>query len=130
MVPMIDDLLAIVLSLRLDFGLFAILSTSAVAALAVWLHRIKSYDRSFRLAWMVLVLVLLSGIIVVEWAGEQAQERMQARIASFAPTYALELQRAGHARLTPETAPDDGEIAVLRRKFSRTVYEIIREEIK
>ncbi len=101
-----DRLLAIVLSLRLDYVLFALMGIGAVAAIAVWLCRAGNYDRSFRMGWMLLALVLIPGVFVVEFAGQIARDSMRERIASFAPIYALELQRLGHAEVTLKTAPD------------------------
>jgi signal transduction histidine kinase/CheY-like chemotaxis protein len=102
-----DKLLEQVISLRLDYVLFVLLSISTVAWIAVWLRRKDNYDRSFRFAWIVLAVVLLAGLIGVEAAEFLARKSMRNSIISFAPTYARELEQMGHADITTDTPPDD-----------------------
>ncbi len=102
-----DKLLEQVISLRLDYGLIVLLSISAAASIAFWLRRIGHYDRSFRLAWVLLALVLIPGFFAAEFAERLARNSMREKVASFAPTYARELEEMGHAQITRDTSPED-----------------------
>jgi signal transduction histidine kinase/CheY-like chemotaxis protein len=89
------------------FGVWCGLSTLVGAASIGWLLR----DRSTR--WLALLFVagLLGPLIGAHYFGERAavaeQGRLRAMVEGFAPTYALELTRLGHARLGLDTPGDD-----------------------
>ena len=54
-----------------------------------------------------VVLVLGTGWFPVQWAGNSEREKIEALVSALAPTYAHELEYAGHWRITTETPPED-----------------------
>jgi len=56
---------------------------------------------------LLLGTALGIGWLSVQRAGERAQTEVEQMVRGYAPTYARELEKMGHATLTLETAPDD-----------------------
>jgi PAS domain S-box-containing protein len=57
--------------------------------------------------WALALAVLSLGWIAAQRAGGHAREENIAMISAMAPTYAAELERRGHSRITESTPPDD-----------------------
>ncbi|MCS7032649.1 MAG: PAS domain-containing protein [Phycisphaerae bacterium] len=56
----------------------------------------------------VLVLLIAAGTIALAVvAGNDERRRLETMVSGLAPTYAVELHRAGHNRIDPQTPPDD-----------------------
>jgi signal transduction histidine kinase/CheY-like chemotaxis protein len=56
---------------------------------------------------VVTLLAILFGLGLAEWAGYMRRSALTERISGLGPTYALELKKLGHAKITAETRPDD-----------------------
>jgi signal transduction histidine kinase/ActR/RegA family two-component response regulator len=99
--------LPLLLRYRLDFVAFALLALAA-GSWCVWLvHRRRPQEPLSPLLGMVLIGLVVAGGLLAEWNGEQRRTRFISVFGAFGPTYAYELQRLGHARVTFSTAPDD-----------------------
>ena len=57
--------------------------------------------------WALVAAILVGGWFVTEGAETRTRERLEEMVEGYAPTYAIELQRLGHSRITLETPPDD-----------------------
>ncbi len=57
--------------------------------------------------WLIVIGIAAGGYWSTHQAGERARENIERIVESLAPTYAAELQRMGHAKLTSQTAPED-----------------------
>jgi signal transduction histidine kinase/ActR/RegA family two-component response regulator len=100
-------LLPLLLRYRLDFVAFALLALAA-GSWCVWLvHRRRPQEPLSPLLGIVLVALVVAGGLLAEWNGEQRRARFISVFGAFGPTYAYELQRLGHARVTFDTKPDD-----------------------
>ncbi|MDX2131984.1 MAG: ATP-binding protein [Planctomycetota bacterium] len=58
-------------------------------------------------AAILLLLVFAAGFPLTTRAGRVAMDQIRREVSGFAPTYAQELERLGHHRLTDSTPPDD-----------------------
>lgn len=78
-----------------------------VAGVATGLLRTR-VSRPFVLAWLPLAALLASATAWVgRVAGEDERHRLQSLVEGMGPTYALELEGHGHARIGLDTPPDD-----------------------
>ena len=94
-----------IVSAGIDYFLFAGLSV----ALFVLLHVVVTSARRLItwMTWGLLALILSIGWFAVEDAGRRAQRRVEGMVSGYAPTYAAELTRMGHADLPLDASPDD-----------------------
>jgi len=96
-----------VLGCSLDLILFAFVSLAATVAVCVWLWK---RDRKTTTPWRIIPAVALLTCCTL-WlaysAGNTERARLVEMVSGIAPTYAYELDRAGHAALNLKTAPDD-----------------------
>jgi signal transduction histidine kinase len=99
-------MLQFILDHRLDSVAFA-LATLAVAVVAHW--RIKrGHGASIgKPTWALLIVVIALGVGAAELAGNHERNRLRDMLQGIAPTYAQELQRMGHWKITLDTKPDD-----------------------
>ena len=90
------------LGYRLDWFLLAALAVGGLLGAQLYLRRARGIVLPWS-AWRLLVLCLLTGAVLAEWAGEAGRTRLRGMLEGAAPTYAATLERAGHAtlRLTP-----------------------------
>ncbi|MCB1092204.1 MAG: PAS domain-containing protein, partial [Verrucomicrobiae bacterium] len=79
-------------------SLFALLTT-------FWWR--KCFGLIHILAWGVLLVVLPLSWAMAERAEQKERRYLMGPLSGFAPTYALEMARNGHANITLDTAPDD-----------------------
>ena len=91
----------------LDYVCFALLGLAAFAALHLWRRRGGSRMGVPGFAWALVLALLLGGGYLTGQMGDDAQARVTRAVLGFAPTYAQEIERMGHARLTLATPPDD-----------------------
>ncbi|HTN75286.1 MAG TPA: ATP-binding protein, partial [Pirellulaceae bacterium] len=73
----------------------------------VWLYRAQHHRVALLLGWQFLAVVLVPGWYLVQASGEQEADRLRRLIAGYAPIYAEELERLGHARLPDNPSADD-----------------------
>ena len=92
---------------HVDYLAFCAAAVAVFTGLHLWLRR---RDRDFglpRAVALTVVLVLALGAVLVERLEAQTVERLQRAIAGLAPTYAMEVERLGHARVGLDTPADD-----------------------
>lgn len=96
-----------VLDHAVDLISFALLILAAALAANVWLHRSGVKSGLGRMTWVVLAILLAGGAVAAYDAGEQERNQLRLTLQGFAPTYAEELSRLGHAQIGFGTAEDD-----------------------
>jgi signal transduction histidine kinase/CheY-like chemotaxis protein len=100
-------MLSVILDYQLDFITFVLLSISGMLAAGLWL--LRTHDTQILRArnWLILtVLFIICGILVF-LADRDERQRLEQMISGYAPTYAAQLERMGHARLPLDVSPDD-----------------------
>ncbi len=95
-----------VLHSHFDYLAFAAGSLLLLSAVHWWLGRTRVNRPGFQ-SWLILALILILGWFSTDEAGRSEQEQLRTMVEGFPPTYAQEMQRMGHAKLTLETQPDD-----------------------
>ncbi len=96
-----------VLDHAVDLISFALLILAVALAANVWLHRSGVKSGLGRMTWVVLAILLAGGAVTAYHAGEQERNQFRLTLQGFAPTYAEELSRLGHAQIGFGTAEDD-----------------------
>lgn len=92
---------------NLDFIIFAVLVAGAFTIKHFLVRRI-SHNRNLETAERVFVLLSLAGgFFLIRAAGLHEANRIREIIESFAPTYAEELERMGHDKITLDTPAND-----------------------
>ena len=94
-----------VLDHHLDLIAFAVLGYLTTLIVHLWLRRHKA--RISLRAWLALTVLLASGAYIAFRAGENERAQLRSTVEGFAPTYALEMARMGHAKINFDTKPDD-----------------------
>jgi len=102
---------------HLDFLLFAAAVVAAFAALTWLLTRWRPGARLPRVTFVIVPVLLIGGVFLVESAGRAERRRIESLVSALAPTYALELARAGHAKITPETPAGDPTLQDIRLRI-------------
>ncbi|HEX8916664.1 MAG TPA: ATP-binding protein [Humisphaera sp.] len=100
-------MLTFVLSYHLDLAAFAAVVLACSGGVHLYLRRATGSAGLNGRAWLILVLVLGLGCGLAVAAGEHERDRLREQVEGFAPTYALEMERAGHAALPAAPPPDD-----------------------
>jgi PAS domain S-box-containing protein len=100
-------MLQAILEYRLDLLLFAALAVGGMASVHLWLRRAPGAAGVGPAAWCGLAALLVGGAVVTDTNADRARDRLRTTLQSFARTYAEELQRMGHARLTWDVAGND-----------------------
>ncbi len=100
-----------------DYLLLVAATIAAFAALAWALRRYRPGARLPRATSALVALVLAAGWWPVEKAGREERSRIEALVSALAPTYAGELARAGHAKITLETPADDPTLQGIRQRI-------------
>ncbi len=95
------------LTANLDYIIYVAACAAVFALLEWWLRRRAYRGRLPRWSWPLLAGLLAGGWFLVQKAGEAEKERIQFFLQGVAPTYAQEVERLGHAKLTLQTPPDD-----------------------
>src|SRR3954470_15412097 len=98
--PPLEDprVLDLWLDYRLDWFLLVTLAVGGLLGAQLYLRRARRITVPWS-AWRLLVLCLLTGGVLAEWAGEAGRTRLRGMLEGAAPTYAGALERAGHAAL-------------------------------
>ncbi len=93
--------------ISLDYLVFCGAAAAIFLLLHFWLRR---RSRSSGLPWGVAVAmagVLLAGGWLVERNEQETVDKLERAVIGFAPTYAVEIERLGHARIDADTPPED-----------------------
>jgi len=90
-----------------DYLIFVITSLAVFGLLEGWLRGRRPHGRLPVVFWPVLVILLGAGWFLVGGAGRAESRRIQAFLEGVAPTYAQEIERMGHSRITLDTPADD-----------------------
>ena len=92
---------------NLDYLTFCAISLLIFLVLNLFAKRSEP-EKFFPIGVFISVfLFLFLGFFLVVWAENFAKANFQELIQGFAPTYARELERAGHSKITIDTPPDD-----------------------
>jgi len=95
------------LSHNSDYAVFVGATLLVFGATAWMLARTRQGARLPGFIWLLTGLVLIGGWWRVRDASENESQKLVRRIKAMMPTYARELSRMGHAKITLETSPDD-----------------------
>ncbi len=98
-------LLDVVSERRLDVIAFAVVVSVAFAAM-VWRFRTEGRHAALKTG-ILMLMALIGGISLTERVGEREQRNLAARASGFAPLYASELKRMGHAGLALDAGAED-----------------------
>ncbi|MDF3056991.1 MAG: hypothetical protein K0R17_1206 [Rariglobus sp.] len=90
-----------------DYLIFILACVAIFGSLELWLRRRSPHGHLPRIAWPTLGGLLITGWFLVEAGGRSESDRIQGFLQGVAPTYAQELARMGHAKLTLDTPPDE-----------------------
>ncbi len=91
----------------IDYVAFIALAVAALGLTGQVLKRMHSPVGVPAIVWFLTATVLVGGWFLVESAGEERRRHMRTLVEGLAPTYALEMSRMGHARLSLDTDPQD-----------------------
>ncbi|MFL5516966.1 MAG: response regulator [Gemmatimonadales bacterium] len=100
------------LDYRLDWFLLVTLAVGGLLGAQLYLRRARRIAVPWS-AWRLLVLCLLTGGVLAEWAGEAGRTRLRGMLEGATPTYAAALERAGHASLRLDATGSDSLYRVL-----------------
>jgi diguanylate cyclase (GGDEF)-like protein len=95
-----------ILKYRLDVTAFAVVSFAAMAASCMLVCR-RHGAKLGMWPWLALVGLVGLGAALSEVEGRGTRAHLRHQMEAMAPTYAAELERMGHAQITPQTPPDD-----------------------
>jgi signal transduction histidine kinase/CheY-like chemotaxis protein len=101
------SLLIPILTYRLDSLIFAGLSLFALLLCRSAIHHRRPGCQLAPGSWWFLAVAILLGAALAEWAGHARHRSLEKIYSSLGPTYALELQKLGHARISSATPPND-----------------------
>ncbi|MEI8340261.1 MAG: ATP-binding protein [Verrucomicrobiota bacterium] len=90
-----------------DYLVFVGLWVGLFAIKNWWLVRTGRRYAISRSEWLFTLLIFIGGWILLDYSTIQEHSQIRDMISSMAPTYAQELERMGHAKITPNTPPDD-----------------------
>ncbi len=95
------------LSWRADFAAF-----TALVAAGGWFfaYRVRQHNAALHLPrwlWLLAAGFTIVAGFLAEWVQHDRTQQLVTVFSGFGPTYAEELRRMGHARITLATAPDD-----------------------
>lgn len=90
-----------------DYLLFIFSCLVVFGLLETWLRRRSPHGRLHWGVWPTLCVLLITGWFLVENGGRSESRRIQDFMQGVAPTYAQELTRMGHERMTFGTPADD-----------------------
>ncbi len=96
----------LVLNYYFDIIAIACVMLALTASVSLYMRRLSGHGIT-RKAWIMLLILMGVGANLAILAGESERARLIDGVAGFAPTYALELQKLGHAAITLDTPADD-----------------------
>lgn len=92
---------------RLDLVLLCLFAAAGLVTSNLALRRRRSTASLPGVAKLVAVLVVIIGALIGEFWIRGEHKALTSAFAGFAPTYAYEMQKIGHARVNFATSPDD-----------------------
>jgi PAS domain S-box-containing protein len=92
---------------QLDYIVFAVVVFVVFGVLHLWLQRYGRNGRVSLKVWSLLITLTIAGWFFVEEASRQERSRIQRMVEGFAPTYAQEMERMGHSKITLDTSSED-----------------------
>src|SRR4051812_38136540 len=101
-------MLQFILEHRLDCIALAIVLASITFAAHLRLRKRHGAGIG-RATWAALLAVIFAGAGASELAGNHERNRLHDMLQGIAPTYAQELSRMGHSKITLDTKPDDAQ---------------------
>lgn len=90
-----------------EYLLFAALACLVFLAIDFWLRRPVRSGKIPAALWLMYLTVIAVGWFLVLASERHEKKYVQRMVEGFAPTYAQELSRLGHEKITPETPADD-----------------------
>ncbi len=96
-----------VLNDNLDYIAFGTCALLLFGALAVGLPRIRAGARLPLSTWPIVAITLIVGGFLIGYAGREERVKIEGSLKAMVPTYALEMQRLGHAKVSLEARDDD-----------------------
>jgi PAS domain S-box-containing protein len=90
-----------------DYIFFVLACLTVFGALETWLRLRSPRGRLPWIVWPVAIGLLVGGWFLVDAGGRAESRRIREFLQGVAPTYAQELMRMGHAKLTLNTPPQD-----------------------
>ncbi|MGE3773355.1 MAG: hypothetical protein AB7I32_10550, partial [Gammaproteobacteria bacterium] len=98
-----------------DFLVFAAVTVLSFVLLHWWLRRkaVGAHRGIPPLVWGLLLVLLTAGGYFADDFGHDARDKLERTVVGYAPTYALEMARLGHAAITLDTAPDEARYLAL-----------------
>jgi len=101
-------MIKIILLNRLDYVCLVVASLLSMTFVHLALFRHSSKKRGAGpLSWALLLGILFLGFFLTENVTHTEKARLQKMLQGFAPTYALEMMRAGHEQINTETDKND-----------------------
>lgn len=94
------------LSYRADFIFFAFICLMVPALIQTRMRKFYKTSVPFS-TWILVVVFICAGGILAEIAAGTEKANLKRLIGGFAPTYASELEKSGHAKIGFGTSPDD-----------------------
>ncbi len=101
------SLLIPILNYRLDCLAFAGLSLFSLLLCRSAIHHRRPGCQLAPGTWWLVALAILLGSALAEWSGHARHRSLEKIYSNLGPTYALELQKLGHARIGTATPADD-----------------------
>ena len=91
----------------MDYILFSCVILACYVLLYLWLRRTGRAENVPWRLWAAVILLLSIGGVYTEMAGRAASREVQEMVEGFPPTYAVEVERMGHAHLPSDAAADN-----------------------
>jgi PAS domain S-box-containing protein len=106
-----------VLAWRLDWVLFILVGLGAFAGVHFWMRRSQGTSGLPGRVWASFAILVIVGWLLADSAGHREKDRLRRMIEGMAPTYALELERMGHAAINLQTPTNDAQyLAIVERE--------------
>ena len=90
-----------------DFLVLLVVSIGGACGAHCWLARSRKGAGVPVHAWLLLLCLNAAGYFLADQAEHVERAQLERLVEGFAPTYAMELERMGHAKLGLDTPPDD-----------------------
>src|SRR5258706_14942422 len=88
---------------QFDYLAFAAVTLIGIAVIKFGIRRFRPAVRFPWQLWVLALMVLAFGWVAAQRAGGHARQENIAMVSAMAPTYAAELERRGHSRITEST---------------------------
>lgn len=95
------------LQANVDIAVLVALSCATLVGLHLWLKHRTGRSGLPWAVWPMVFVVLGCGALMASRVADDTTAKLKRAVLGFAPTYALEIERLGHTRITLQTAADD-----------------------